>query len=128
MSRTIFSLDNNFLPPIIRPYQRTHRTPAAATTFAKPEAAPQATKSCCTMRPGVRRGEIGGTMKIPDQPVDPPELPPDAWERNNRNSMRLDVIRGLGTVISRLYELDYDNDVIWIFEKTQNQMYREMEG
>lgn len=67
-------------------------------------------------------------MKIPDQPVDPPELPPDAWERNNRNSMRLDVIRGLGTVISRLYELDYDNDVIWIFEKTQNQMYREMEG
>ena len=46
--------------------------------------------------------------KVPDMPVNPPEPDDATWEKNNRNSIREEVIEALGTVISRLDELDWD--------------------
>ena len=45
--------------------------------------------------------------KVPDMPVDPPELSDKEWERNNRNSIRREAIEAIGTVLSRLNELDH---------------------
>ena len=45
--------------------------------------------------------------KVPDMPVGPPELDDATWEKNNRNSIRREAIDALGTVISRLNELDH---------------------
>ena len=52
----------------------------------------------------------------------------DAWEMNNRNLMRLEAIVGLNTTISRLYELDFDNEFILPLEELQNRLFGEMEG
>lgn len=67
-------------------------------------------------------------MNIPDQPIDPPELTPDAWERNSRNDIRQDAIKALGKAIGRLVEVDCDNDTIIYLHDLQTRLYAEMEG
>lgn len=47
--------------------------------------------------------------KVPDMPVDKPELSDEAWERNNRNIMRLDAIAAIDTLVSNMMELSDDN-------------------
>lgn len=48
------------------------------------------------------------TAHTAEPPTDPPVVDDATYERNVRNSCRTDAIEALGTVISRLDELNYD--------------------
>ena len=66
-------------------------------------------------------------FKVSDQATSPPEPTDEAWERNNRNDIRLDAINALNTAIGRLVEVDIDNDTIISLYNLQTRLYAEME-
>jgi hypothetical protein len=45
-------------------------------------------------------------MALPEQPISPPEMDDETYNRNCRNMCRADAIVALGTVISRLDEAE----------------------
>ena len=51
---------------------------------------------------------------VKDQPVNPPELSEEDYERNCRNMCRESAIEALRIVISRLEELDDDESISYM--------------
>lgn len=62
-----------------------------------------------------------------EPPINPPERTDEEWEKINRNSMRQEAIEALGTVLSRLGELDFSFANIAKIGNIQAQLAREME-
>ena len=70
-------------------------------------------------------------MKVPDQPVSPPEPTDEEYARNCRNLCREETINALDTAISRLDELDHDGKergTQKYLEGLQESLRNDMEG
>lgn len=68
-------------------------------------------------------------MKLPEQPISPPEMSDEQYEKNCRNMSREDAINALGTVICRLTEAELDREYFYdkvyfemLLERLQNDM------
>jgi len=68
--------------------------------------------------------------KVPDQAISPPEPTDEVYEKNVRNSCRREAIMALGTVISRLDEINHHGAGRYTQRNLQNlqeYLQREME-
>ena len=64
---------------------------------------------------------------IPDLPESPPAVDEADYDRIQRNSCRYDAIAALGTVISRLDELDHDGHTCAYLENLRDYIQNDME-